>query len=106
MSQTTDFTAELFKAANRLDVVSPFERRRLIERAVAVIAAQRELLKLRGDIVPIEPDFLKEMGKLAEMAGGDNGVDVLISAGLLILAEEIRRLRILCLTTGADGDRA
>jgi hypothetical protein len=106
MSQTTDFTAELFEAANRLDVVSPFERRRLIERAVTVIGAQRELLKLRGNVVPLEPDFLKEMGKLAEMAGGDNGVDVLISVGLLMLAEEIRRLRILCQTTGADGYQA
>lgn len=106
MSQKTDFTTELFEAANRLDVVSPFERRRLIERSVAVIAAQQELLKLRGNVVPIEPDFLKEIGKLAEMAGGDNGIDVLISAGLLMLADEIRRLRILCLTTRADGDQA
>lgn len=106
MSQTTDFTAELFEAANRVDAVSPFERRRLIERAAAVIAAQRELLRLRGNLVPLEPDFLKEMGKLAEMAGGRNGVDVLISTGFLMLAEEIRRLRILCLTTGADGDQA
>lgn len=33
MSSTTDFTAELFRAANQIETLTSFERVRLIERA-------------------------------------------------------------------------
>ncbi|MBB4351814.1 hypothetical protein [Aliirhizobium cellulosilyticum] len=67
MSQTTDFVAELIYAANTIDDVMPFERRRLLERSMAIVAAQRELLERRGNIVPLQPDFMQAMAKLAEM---------------------------------------
>ncbi len=96
VSQTTDFVAELIYAANTIDDVTSFERRRLLERGMAIVAAQRELLEVRGNIVSIQPDFMQDMAKLAEIAGGKNGIDVLIGAGMLMLADEIRRLRVLC----------
>lgn len=101
MSQTTDLVAELIYAANTIDDVTPFERRRLLERGMAIVAAQRELLELRGNIVPLQPDFMQAMAKLAEIAGRDNGIEMLIAAGMLNLAEEIRRLRVLCKATEA-----
>ncbi len=101
MSQTTDFVAELIYAANTIDDVTPFERRRLLERGMAIVAAQRELLELRGNIVPLQPDFMQAMAKLAEIAGRDNGIEMLIAVGMLDLAEEIRRLRVLCKATEA-----
>lgn len=94
MSQTTDFVAELIYAANTIDDVTPFERRRLLERGMAIVAAQREL-------VPLQPDFMQAMAKLAEIAGRDNGIEMLIAVGMLDLAEEIRRLRVLCKATEA-----
>lgn len=96
MSQTTDFVAELIYAANTIDDVTPLERRRLLERGMAIVAAQRELLEMRGNIVPLQPDFMQAMAKLAEIAGRDNGIEILIAVGMLNLADEIRRLRVLC----------
>ncbi len=101
MSQTTDFVAELIYAANTIDDVTPFERRRLLESGMAIVAAQRELLELRGNIVPLQPDFMQAMAKLAEIAGRDNGIEMLIAVGMLNLADEIRRLRVLCKATEA-----
>jgi len=96
VSQTTDFVAELIYAANTIDDVTPLERRRLLERGMAIVAAQRELLEMRGNIVPLQPDFMQAMAKLAEIAGRDNGIEILIAVGMLNLADEIRRLRVLC----------
>ena len=48
MSATTDFIAELIRAANEIYLLTPLERVRLIERAVATIQAQRELLAMRS----------------------------------------------------------
>lgn len=101
MSQTTDFISELIYAANTIADVTPFERRRLLERGMAIAAAQRELLELRGDIVPLQPGFMQDMAKLAETAGRENGIEILIGAGMLMLANEIRRLRLL--SKAADG---
>ncbi|TNM60356.1 hypothetical protein [Aliirhizobium smilacinae] len=61
---------------------------------MAIVGAQQELLELRGNIVPIRPGFMQDMAKLAEIAGRDDGIVVLIGAGMLMLAEEIRRLRV------------
>lgn len=101
MSQTTDFISELIYAANTIADVTPFERRRLLKRGMAIAAAQRELLELRGDIVPLQPGFMQDMAKLAETAGRENGIEILIGAGMLMLANEIRRLRLL--SKAADG---
>jgi hypothetical protein len=95
MTQTTDFISELFEAANTLRTIAPAERRRLIERGIATVRAQQELLHLNSNTVAMDPGFLKDMPTLAEMAGRDDAVDVVIGAGMLMLAGEIRRLRIL-----------
>lgn len=95
MTQTTDFISELFEAANTLQNVTPAERRRLIERGISTVHAQQELLRLNGNTVAIEPGFMSDMPALAMVAGQDNAVDTLVSAGMLMLAGEIRRLRIL-----------
>lgn len=47
MSSTTDFIAELFRAANQIETLTSFERVRLTERAAATIQAQRDLLAHR-----------------------------------------------------------
>lgn len=96
MSHTTDFIAELIRAANTLDTVTPFERGRLIDRGVSIVQAQRELLQLHGNIVPVKPGFMQDMGTLAEMAGREDGIDILVGAGMLMLAGEIQRLGTLC----------
>jgi hypothetical protein len=95
VSQTTDFITELFEAANTLQNVTPAERRRLIERGIATVRAQQELLRLSGNTKAIEPSFMSDMPALAVIAEEDNAVDTLVSAGMLMLAGEIRRLRIL-----------
>lgn len=95
MSQTTDFVTELVRAANTLTAVTPFERRRLIERSISVIGAQRELIRLDGGVAHDLPGFMQDMATLAEMAGRDSGIDILVSAGLLMLAGEIQQLRTL-----------
>ncbi len=95
MTQTTDFISELFEAANTLENITLPERRRLLERGIATVRAQQELLRVSSNITAIEPGFMSDMPKLAEIAGQDDAVDVLVSAGMLMLAGEIRRLRIL-----------
>jgi len=99
----TDFISELIEAANTLESVTPNERRRLIERGISTVRAQQELLQLQGNLVAIEPGFMESMPTLAEMAGRENGIDLLIGAGMLLLAGEIRRLRILCKDVASEG---
>lgn len=96
MSQATDCIAQLIRAANTLDTVTPFERGRLLDRGISIVRAQRELLQLQGNIVPVRPGFMQDLGSLANMAGREGGIDVLIGAGMLMLADEIQRLRMLC----------
>ncbi len=97
----TDFISELVEAANTLPSLAPSERRRLIERGISTVQAQRELLHVNGNMVAIQPGFMADMPTLAGMAGDNDAVDVIVSAGMLMLAGEIRRLRILC---NGDGD--
>ncbi len=95
MTHTPDFISELFAAANTIHDIAPLERRRLIERGIATVRAQRELLHMNGNTVSLEPGFMKDMPGLAVMAARDEGIEVLVAAGMLMLAAEIRRLRIL-----------
>jgi hypothetical protein len=52
-------------------------------------------------MVAIQLGFMADMQTLAEMAGDDDAVDIIVSGGMLMLAGEIRRLRIFC---NRDGD--
>lgn len=93
MSTTTDFIAELVRAANEVHLLAPAERRRLLERAAAVIAAQRELLELRDKVVPPSRGVVSDLDAMKQHAR--EGADVVVRSVLLLCAEEIRRLRIL-----------
>lgn len=86
------------RTANTLHAVTPYERRRLIVLGFSVVEAQREVILLQGDVVPVEPGFMQSMATLAEMAGREDGIDVLIGAGMLMLAGEIQRLSVLAHT--------
>lgn len=48
MSLTTDFIAELIRAANEADKLTPFEVRRLLNRSVATIRDMREQTGIPG----------------------------------------------------------
>ncbi|WP_026613061.1 hypothetical protein [Ensifer aridi] len=48
MSLTTDFIAELIRAANEADKLNPFEIKRLLNRAVATIRDMREQTGIPG----------------------------------------------------------
>jgi len=95
LTQTTAFISELVEGANTLQHVAPGERRRLIERGIATVNAQQELLRLQGNTIAFQPGFMSDMPALARIAGQDDAVEVLVSSGMLMLAGEIRRLRIL-----------
>lgn len=88
-----DIVVALETAANTIDAVPPFDRRKLIEEGVAVVASERTLLILKGNVLPMEPGFMSDMPTLAEMAGHDDALELIVSAGMLMLAGEIARLR-------------
>lgn len=48
MSLTTDFIAELIRAANEADKLNPFEVKRLLNRSVATIRDMREQTGIPG----------------------------------------------------------
>lgn len=100
MTETTAFIAELIEAANKIHLLRADERRRLIERGIAVVNAQQELLGLNGNIVALTPAFLKDMPMLVVMAEREDAVETIVGAGMLMLAGEIRRLRILLREAG------
>jgi hypothetical protein len=91
MSHTTDFIAELFRAANEVDKLSTGERRRLVDRAVRMVGEMRidtGVRPSRGNM-----DALRDIQIAALMAeAGGNDDDV--KAVLLDLAEMIRTLKI------------
>ncbi|WP_275790588.1 hypothetical protein [Pararhizobium gei] len=90
MSATTDFVAELYRAANEVRKLTPFERRRLIERAVATVRDLREQSgKTDG---PSDKGLLSEIALLAKEVAGVP--DQVVSHGLLVAADMIRTLRV------------
>lgn len=93
MSSTTDFIAELIRAANEIHSVTPVESLRLIERAAAAIQAQRDLLAIGGRVVPLSFDVTADLEKLKRAA--PILPEVLSAVVMLKCADEIRRLRIL-----------
>jgi hypothetical protein len=93
---TTDFIAELFRAANEIDWLMTVEKRRLLERAAHTIEDMEEQL---GNVADQKSHRIAdELLKLAEMVV-DGVPDVLIAQGFLEAADAIRRLRILAENT-------
>jgi hypothetical protein len=93
MSTTTDFIAELIRAANEVHLLAPLERKRLVDRAAATIAAQRELLEFRDKVVPLSHGVVSDLENMRRHTA--EGPDVVVASVLSLCAEEIRRLRIL-----------
>ena len=93
MSSTTDFVSELYRAANEVAKLSLPERRRLIERALAAIADQREILSNQGNVAPFPSAILTEIRTL--MNEIDKGPNFFAAHLLLECADEIRRLHVL-----------
>ncbi len=90
---STDIITALETAANTIHDVTLTERRRLIEQGIEAATNERAQLLVRGEIVPVEPAFMVDMPTLAEGAGRSDTVAVIVSAGMLMLAAEIGRLR-------------
>ncbi|TCL63273.1 hypothetical protein [Rhizobium sp. BK251] len=93
MTRTTDFVAELIRAANEIDKLTPLECHRLLDRAASTKWALRDLLDATGKVVPIERGIGREQPQLSAML--HNIPDEIVAHALLHAADEIRRLRIL-----------
>lgn len=92
MSEIAD---ALEAAANTIYEIRADERRRLVVAGTEAAKADLAILLKKGTVVPVEPGFMSDMPTLAEMAGKENGVEVIVGAGMLMLAGEIRRLHAL-----------
>lgn len=93
MTRTTDFVAELIRAGNEIDKLTPLECHRLLDRAASTIWALRDLLDATGKVVPIERGVGKDLQHVSAML--HEVPDVIIAHALLEAADEIRWLRIL-----------
>ncbi len=108
MTSTTDFIAELVRAANSLERISFFERRRLLERAISSIRDMRDVVG-----IPSSKTAADELIDLATIAASiDRRNDSQVRAALLSSAAMLRDLRIVIdakvevITADArDGDR-
>ncbi len=90
MTATTDFIAELVRAANEVVKLPPVERGRLLKRAIATIRSMRDVVGFPQS--GSAADSLVAMGALAGSVG--NRPDADVRAGLLEAAGMIRDLRI------------
>lgn len=90
MTATIDFITELFRAGNGVGKLTPFERRRLIDRAIATIRDMREQVNFSAPAAA--GDVLAEIDAI----GRDIAVvpDQLVAMALLELADMIRTLKI------------
>lgn len=90
MTHTTDFIAELCRAANEVEKLKPLEKERLLQRALVTIRDMREIL----DIPPggTAADTLLLIGSVAASIDRSAGAEV--RAALLETAAMIRDLRI------------
>ena len=91
MSNTTDFIAELVRAANEVHSLTQFERRRLLQRAVITIRELREQVGLPSNHA--SADALIELQTTAVAIASRS--DEQVKCALLTAADMIRTLRIL-----------
>lgn len=93
MTRTTDFVAELIRAANEIERLMPLERRRLLDRSVSTIRALQDYLEASGKVVTFEGGISKDLQQVSAML--HDVPEAIIAHALLAAADEIRRLRIL-----------
>jgi hypothetical protein len=100
LTLTTDFIAELYRAANEVDRLTTVEKSRLLERAAYTIQDLEEQL---GNVADQRSHrTAEELLKLAEMVK-DGVYDEMVAHGMLEGADAIRRLRILVENSDPDG---
>jgi hypothetical protein len=91
MSGVTEFVAELFRAANEVEKLTAFEKKRLLERAVATIRDMRDQTGIAGGSLDEDPviDFQTIAASIARRS------DETAKAALLDAAGIIRTLKII-----------
>ncbi|WP_037083055.1 hypothetical protein [Neorhizobium vignae] len=99
MSPTTDFIAELVRAANDIDKMNPKESGRLLNRAVNTIRYMREQAGIPGNHTAA--DVVIDLQTTAVALGLDNRSPDQVRAALLDAAGIIRDLHIV-LNTGTE----
>ncbi|WP_172724354.1 hypothetical protein [Neorhizobium tomejilense] len=93
MTAGSDIVAELHTSANSIFDVDPLDRQRLIVFGLEEAASLEKRLQQAGHAVGDRPGFMDDMPELAKMAARPEAVEVLIAAGMSMLAAEIDRLR-------------
>lgn len=91
MSLTTDFIAELIRAANEADKLTPFEVKRLLNRSVATIRDMRKQTGIQGSYRA--KDVVIDLQTASARAGALSADEVRDS--LLDAADIIRTLKII-----------
>ncbi|WP_105435672.1 hypothetical protein [Neorhizobium tomejilense] len=99
MSSTTDFIAELVRAANEVEKLNPAEARRLLNRAVNTIRYMREQVGIPGS--QTAGDVVVDLQTAAVALGLGNRSPDQIKAALLDAAGMLRDLHIV-LDTGTE----
>ncbi|MFN7090184.1 MAG: hypothetical protein ACK4P4_06510 [Allorhizobium sp.] len=92
MSATTDFVAELIRAANEVERLSPIEKVRLLDKAVTTIRDMRELVDIPSSGTAGDGVVDLQMTRVA-FARGKRTPDH-VKAALLDAADMIRTLHI------------
>lgn len=92
MTRTTDFVAELFRAAND-DRLNAFEKKRLLDRALNTIRDLREQVGI--DPSKTEPDVVIDLQTVAGSIPLGKASDAQVKVALLDAAEMIRVIRIM-----------
>ncbi len=90
MTATTDFIAELFRAANEVDKLTLLEKGRLLQRAIVTIRGMRDVVGIPNS--GTAADALIDIGTVA--ASVDRRPNQEVGAALLEAAGMIRDLRI------------
>ncbi|WP_455918868.1 hypothetical protein [Ensifer canadensis] len=91
MSLVTSFVAELIWAANQAANLTPFEKRRLLERAIATIQDLRDQAGIPSSNTPADAlTGLRETAAAVDSLDGER-----IESALLDAADTIRNLRVL-----------
>ncbi|WP_105432436.1 MULTISPECIES: hypothetical protein [Neorhizobium] len=99
MSSTTDFIAELIRAANEVEKLHGEEARRLLNRAITVIRDMRETIGIPGSRTAA--DVVIDLQTTAVALGLGNRSPEQVKAALLDAAGIIRDLHIV-LDTGTE----
>lgn len=93
MTCDADVLLDLQAAANRIFEVDPADRQRLIVRGIHNVASLERRIRHAGHPSGATPAFLADMPKLAEVSAEADAVEAVVAAGMMMLAEEIERLR-------------